>query len=279
MSWPAGEVINSQARLRRLSQSIPSSYTVHKIGTTYYAETNVAGGTPISNTDASTVIQGALDGLPTGGTVFIRAGTYAIATKLTMTVSEVNLIGEGYGTNLQYSGTDACIEVGDGATDQRSNYVGDLHIDLAGVGATGVKVKGATYFDVFERIKVDGDNVASTVGFDFNAATTWQGMHQLYYLRPVECLEGIKLSGAQDKTNIVILGGVVQGQGAAVANGVGLNLLSVNTLEVYGLNISAAHTACKSTTSYANFLRGLRMENMTTGINMAADANYHRFHQ
>jgi len=66
MSWTSGDVINSTARLRRLSSSIPSAYTVFPISGTYYAESNIAGGTDYSGADASTVINQALDGL-TGG--------------------------------------------------------------------------------------------------------------------------------------------------------------------------------------------------------------------
>ena len=102
MSWRSGEVINSQARLRRLSGSIPSSYTVMKIGSKYYAECNVPGGTEYSGTDAATVIQQAIDAL-TGGAIFFKRGIYEIGTGLTL-ADAVILKGEGYG-EYPYDGT------------------------------------------------------------------------------------------------------------------------------------------------------------------------------
>lgn len=67
MSWTSGETINTQLRLQRLSGSIPSSYTIMKIGSTYYAETNIPGGTEYGDSDQMTVIQAAVDALRAGG--------------------------------------------------------------------------------------------------------------------------------------------------------------------------------------------------------------------
>jgi len=91
MSWTSGDVINTQARLRRLSSSIPSSYTVYKDGSTIRAETNLSGGTDYSGSDATTVIQGAIDALGVdGGVVFIKEGTYFC------TVTRTNIGGTDY---------------------------------------------------------------------------------------------------------------------------------------------------------------------------------------
>jgi len=94
MSWSSGEVINSQARLRRLSGAIPSSYTVFKIGSTYYAECNVPGGTEYSGADASTVIQAAINASPSGGKV-VSIGDFTLSTGLTFLKT---LSYEHYGT-------------------------------------------------------------------------------------------------------------------------------------------------------------------------------------
>jgi hypothetical protein len=87
MSWTSGDVINTQTRLRRLSSSIPSSYTVFKIGDTYYAETNIAGGTDATpNTDAAVVLRFANAALSsTGGTIFLRKGTYVCSSLVEIT--------------------------------------------------------------------------------------------------------------------------------------------------------------------------------------------------
>jgi len=53
----------SVTNLRRLSRSIPSSYTVVKMGSKYYAECNLADGTDYSGSDATTIIQEVMDSL------------------------------------------------------------------------------------------------------------------------------------------------------------------------------------------------------------------------
>jgi len=60
MSWKPGEKL-SVARMKRLSASSPSSYTVYKDGTTIRGETNKPDGTHYSGTSASTIIQAAMD--------------------------------------------------------------------------------------------------------------------------------------------------------------------------------------------------------------------------
>jgi len=52
------------ARMQRLSESIPASYTIWKDGTTYRAECNIKGGTDYSGTDVKTVIEAAINALP-----------------------------------------------------------------------------------------------------------------------------------------------------------------------------------------------------------------------
>jgi hypothetical protein len=46
---------------KRLIGSTPSSYTVFKYGTKYYAECNIPEGTDYSGSTASTIIQNAID--------------------------------------------------------------------------------------------------------------------------------------------------------------------------------------------------------------------------
>lgn len=85
MAWAANEVINSSARMRRLSGSIPTSYTMMKIDSTYYAECNVPGGTAISpDTDATTVLQNIVDALPNGASIWLREGTYTMSDEITV---------------------------------------------------------------------------------------------------------------------------------------------------------------------------------------------------
>lgn len=58
-----GQKISAALVYDRLIQSMPATYVVWKDGSTYRAECLVKGGTDYSGTDATTVIQAALDGL------------------------------------------------------------------------------------------------------------------------------------------------------------------------------------------------------------------------
>jgi len=79
----------------RLIESVPASYVVWKDGTTYYAECLLKDGTDYSGTDASTIIQDAIDALGTvGGKIFIRRGQYAL-TKIVTVPSKIIIEGEG----------------------------------------------------------------------------------------------------------------------------------------------------------------------------------------
>jgi len=69
------------------------SYTIYTDGTTIYAM-DEDGNIVFSGTDASTVIQSALDALTDGGLVFIKKGTYTINSRLTIKYSKTTIMGE-----------------------------------------------------------------------------------------------------------------------------------------------------------------------------------------
>jgi parallel beta-helix repeat protein len=71
MNDPAG------AWATRLMQSIPTSYTIWKDGSTYRAESNIAGGTDYSGTDGDSIAQNALTAIhgAGGGKFLLRANT------------------------------------------------------------------------------------------------------------------------------------------------------------------------------------------------------------
>jgi len=79
MSLVDGELL-LQARARRLQASTPTSYTIHKISSTYYAECNIPGGTNYEGTNAATVIQQVLDVIDSGGNLFLQRATYSLGT-------------------------------------------------------------------------------------------------------------------------------------------------------------------------------------------------------
>ena len=73
-----------------------ASYIIFKVGNTIYAKNGTTGEIEFSGTDASQVIQSAIDALPkeTGGKIFIKAGTYVISSYLSA-VNNLVLEGEG----------------------------------------------------------------------------------------------------------------------------------------------------------------------------------------
>jgi len=103
--WPDGELINPSGglRLKRLSSSIPSSYTVFKIGSIYYAEANFSTGTNYSGTDTATVIQATVDALTNGGKIFIKRGTYPSLPNLIVENDGLTIQGEGDKTILNFA--------------------------------------------------------------------------------------------------------------------------------------------------------------------------------
>jgi len=78
-----------------------ASYIIFKVGTTYYAKNGETGEIEFSGTDASTVIQSALNALPAeGGRIFIKAGTYVISTPISVP-DNTEVCGEGPSTILK----------------------------------------------------------------------------------------------------------------------------------------------------------------------------------
>jgi hypothetical protein len=110
-------VINSADLLNAVYQQLKSqitkepevakqgySYIVFTDGANYYARNGSTGQVDFSGTDASTVIQNAINALGNGGKILIKAGTYSIVTPLALKSNTV-ISGEGPGTILLRSST------------------------------------------------------------------------------------------------------------------------------------------------------------------------------
>jgi len=101
MSLADGELI-TQARIRRLQGSIPSSYTIFKDGTTYYAEACFPGGTDYSSpplANLPTLVQSAVDDLTIGEIVF-GEGEFEFPSTVNGK-SEIHVSGQGPATKLR----------------------------------------------------------------------------------------------------------------------------------------------------------------------------------
>lgn len=86
-----------QVRYGRTVLDLPADYTIYQDGNYILAE-NKEGKIEFKGTDATTVIQSAIDALTDGGKIFIKQGDYYsddISTPLTLN-RNIQLIGEGY---------------------------------------------------------------------------------------------------------------------------------------------------------------------------------------
>lgn len=79
-----------------IKSSLQSYFIIWRDGSTYYRRNAVTGQVD-SGTNASTIIQGALDAVDAanGGIISIRAGTYVIPTPLTYAGNHLTIMGEG----------------------------------------------------------------------------------------------------------------------------------------------------------------------------------------
>jgi len=88
----------------------------------YIVARNSRGDVLRRGTDASEVIQAAINSLIYGGMVFIKKGLYILSVALTVSYSYVTIKGEGWGTILK---------IGDGANVNAINFASDkTHIHL-----------------------------------------------------------------------------------------------------------------------------------------------------
>src|SRR5947207_3485579 len=85
-------LFSSDRFYRSQFQTGQASYTVFQKDGVTYADPGYPGGTPYSSTDASTIIQNALAAL-SSGRILLKAGTYNLATTLTLGTN-IGLFGE-----------------------------------------------------------------------------------------------------------------------------------------------------------------------------------------
>jgi hypothetical protein len=78
-----------------------ASYIVFTDGTTIKARNGKTGAIDFSGSDASTVIQSAINALTNGGKIFIKSGTYQLSTRLTL-ISNLSLEGEDKYTTILF---------------------------------------------------------------------------------------------------------------------------------------------------------------------------------
>lgn len=104
LSFLAGYSVSSNGnKVTTISSGIyPNgvSYTIYKEGSTYYAK-DAYGAIDFSGTDASTVIQSAVNTLVNGGKIFIKAANYPISNTISIPFGGIVIEGEGWSTILE----------------------------------------------------------------------------------------------------------------------------------------------------------------------------------
>lgn len=157
--YPTGTKV-TQPQWERLIGATPTSYTVFKKDSRYYAECNIPGGTDYSGTDPTTVIQAAIDA---GGKIFIKAATYTLPSKISLK-DNVVLQGESWNTIFTVSGgyTDyRIIEIPSGCDNA---VVANLKIVGGGVDANGITVDAGGVCENNAIIRCWVDNASHTAG-------------------------------------------------------------------------------------------------------------------
>jgi len=95
-----GELWRGIHRRNPLSFKKPYSWTVYKDRDVYMAE-DWRGRIRYEDDDASEVINACINAISTeGGVIFIRSGTYTLSTPISITSSNISLIGEGKETTI-----------------------------------------------------------------------------------------------------------------------------------------------------------------------------------
>jgi len=80
--------------------SCTPSYLIYIENNQYKAKNGLTGNVDYSGSDASSVINSAINALTNGGKVFIKAGKYTISTSINIATSFIDLEGEGKSTKL-----------------------------------------------------------------------------------------------------------------------------------------------------------------------------------
>jgi len=146
----------------------PYSYLIYQQGNLTKAKPGNTNLPWHSNPDSATVIQAAIDALPTGGIIIILNGTYTISATLNLN-SYITIYGESYNTILQGT-VDPLIQ----GTDILYFILDTLQldgVDKSGNGLNLTGVWGATYQNTFviDRLKVINCDVGVLLNSCFDA--------------------------------------------------------------------------------------------------------------
>jgi len=146
---------------------LPVSYIIWTDGTTVYALNGTSGLIDYSGTDATTVIQNAIDAI-TDGTIFIKSGTYLINQSIHLK-SDINIIGENPATTILQTNSDISIlNTIAGNGDHTGRYFNiqisriTVYKNVTGTDTNySIDLEDCCY-TIIDNVIIDGDNTAVT---------------------------------------------------------------------------------------------------------------------
>ncbi|MEM2587951.1 MAG: right-handed parallel beta-helix repeat-containing protein [Candidatus Bathyarchaeia archaeon] len=119
---------------------VQPSYIIFKDAGKILAKNGKTGKTDYSGTDASTVIQSALNAI-SRGVVFICDGDYTLSTELLVTGDGKGIMGAGGATKLTPPSGGYAISLGDGTTEYIGQFVRDIYINGSGSAYNGIRMR------------------------------------------------------------------------------------------------------------------------------------------
>ena len=139
-----------------------------------YAATRIVSSDPAQGTDLT--IQDAIDNLPAeGGTIFVKQGTYVIATSILLPDKPVKIIGSGIGVTIFSMPTFAgpLFQVSDGLTEVRRYEISEF-------SAVGGGIAGQEFWR-FDDTDGQGDCLAESVRItEFETLVNWAKYNTAY---------------------------------------------------------------------------------------------------
>jgi len=164
-----------QLQISISDEVMPAEYVIYMIGSTILVRNGLTGKDDYSGTDAATVIQNAINALPSnGGLIFLKAGTYPITTSGQSPIavpSGVTLQGEGIDRTIITSPLGFFYAKYSGAPNS-SSQVSNIAIRDMTLQSNGTTTNGGYFFTAdyganslrFERLKMlGGGNVGTGV--------------------------------------------------------------------------------------------------------------------
>ncbi len=97
----AGDAMTGNLLFSSGLQTQQASYTLFISGSTYKAQNGSTNAIDYSGTNFYTIFNNVLSALSSGGSIFIRAGTYLTSTEINISTSNITIEGEGMSTILK----------------------------------------------------------------------------------------------------------------------------------------------------------------------------------